>query len=82
MYHHAILKRDESELTLKIHKEQINNTTAGDFVELLAKDFALINVRKNDDEIRTTNTPHYKNFIKNRIKASAFKYSKMHSVEW
>ena len=49
MYHHAILKREESELTQRIYMEQLNNTTPGDFVELLAKDFELINVQQNDE---------------------------------
>ena len=90
MYHQAILKREETELTHKIYKEQINNTTPGDFVELLAKDFELINVQKNDAEIRNMNTSLYKQFIKKRIKASAFtqlsesqqKHSKVRHIEY
>ena len=62
MYHHALLKREESEQ--RINKEQLNNTTPGDFVELLAKDFELINVQKNDEEITNTNTAQYKKLIK------------------
>ena len=74
MYHQAKLKREESELTQRIYKEQLNNTTPGDFVELLAKDFELINVQKNDEEITNTNTAQYKKLIKKQIKAAAFNY--------
>ena len=56
MYYHAILKREESELTQRMYKEQLNNPTPSDFLELLAKDFELINVQKNDEEITNTNT--------------------------
>ena len=36
-------------------KEQLNNITSGDFVELLARDFELINIQQKDEEIKNTN---------------------------
>ena len=32
LYHQTILKRDDSELTKKVYREQIRNPTQGDFV--------------------------------------------------
>ena len=65
MHHHAILKREEIEQ--RIYKEQINNTTPGDFAEL--KDFQPINVQKNDEMKNTnTTTSQYKKLIKKQIK--------------
>ena len=81
MHHHAILKREEIEQ--RIYKEQINNTTPGDFAEL--KDFQPINVQKND-EMKNTNTLQYKKLIKkqiklNRWKLSAFKLLRLNRIQ-
>ena len=76
LYHQTILKREDTELTKRIYKEQKRNTTKGDFVELVAEDFKTIDQVQNDEEIRTTNTTQYKKNIKSRLKQAAFKYLK------
>ena len=65
MYHHTILKREDTELVKKIYAEQRNNPTKGDFVEL---------IKENDDEIQNQDKSNYKNFVKKSIKSAAFKY--------
>ena len=74
LYHQVILKREESELTKRVYKEQIRNPSKGDFVELIKEDFKSINEVQNDDMISNTNTTLYKKHIKAKIKISALKY--------
>ena len=74
MYHHTILKREDTELVKKIYAEQRNNPTKGDYVELIKEDFKTIDVVQNDGEIQNQDKSSYKNFVKKSIKSAAFKY--------
>ena len=76
MYHQVILQRDDDEITKKIYKAQKDDTTPGDFVDLLTKDFKSINKEQNDMVIMTTNRNVYKHLIKTKIKAAALDYLK------
>ena len=76
MYHQVILQRDDSELTKRIYMAQKENTTPGDFVNLLKEDFKLINEIQNDLTIQMTNSISYKKQIKIKIKEAAFKQLK------
>ena len=73
-YHHCIIQREEEELTKRIYNEQKRNPTRGDFVQLIADDFKLIDVEQNDLAIQNTNKKSYKLIIKQKIKSAAFKY--------
>ena len=74
LHHQTIFKRDDSELTKKVYREQIRNPTQGDFVELIKEDFKAINEQQNDDMIQNTNTVLYKKHIKAKMRISALKY--------
>ena len=74
MYHHTILNRDDTEIVKKIYVEQRKNPTKGDFVELIEEDFKTINEVQDDDEIKTHQKSHDKNFVKKCIKSAALKY--------
>ena len=76
MYHQVILQRDDDELTKKIYKAQKDDTTPGDFVDLIKKDFKSTNKEQNDMEIMTTNRNVYKHLIKSKIKAASLDYLK------
>ena len=64
LYHNNILKRENEELIKRIYKEQLNNPTKGDFVELIKDDFKALNIIQNDDEIKNMKTSTYKDHIK------------------
>ena len=76
IYHQVILKRDDKELTNKIYNAQKDDCTPGDFVDLLAKDFILIEEHQDDNKIGESNCNSYKKNIKAKIKTAAFKYLK------
>ena len=72
IYHQELVKRQDQELTKRIYEAQKNDPTPGDFVEMLAGDFNLINKKQNDFEIAMTSTSSYKQTIKSLIKAACF----------
>ena len=76
IYHQVIIKREDSELTKRIYCAQKNDPTPGDFTELLAKDFEMIDEIQNDETIKRTNSNSYKQFIKSKIRMRALKYLK------
>ena len=71
-----ILQRDDNEITKKIYLAQKDDTTPGDFVELIEKDFKSINKEQDDLSITTTNRNLYKQHIKAKVKAAALDYLK------
>ena len=66
-YHQTILQRDDSELTKRIYLEQRKNPTSGDFVQLIAADFRLINENQDYKEVMMTNSSTYKKQIRIKI---------------
>ena len=74
LYHNNILKRENHELIKRIYKEQLNNPTKGDFVELIQDDFKALNIIQNDDRIKNIKTSTYKDHIKKCTKKAAFNY--------
>ena len=76
IYHQMILQRDDNEITKKIYLAQKDDTTPGDFVELIEKDFKSINKEQDDLSITTTNRNLYKQHIKAKVKAAALDYLK------
>ena len=61
----TILRREDSELTRRVYKEQSDNPLKGDFYTLVKEDFQ--NIGEVFDESKITNTPikAYKSQIKN-----------------
>ena len=76
MFQQTILKRNEDELTKKIYKAQKNNPIEGDFYNLVKADWEMMGEEMNEKYISTTSKDALKRHIKERIKASAFKYLK------
>ena len=74
IYHHNILNREEKELVKRIYKEQKNNPSKGDFVELIKEDFKNAKIMQNDVEIQCMQTSTYKEYIKKHIRNAAFEY--------
>ena len=74
LYHQVILQREDDELTKRIYQAQKDDTTPGDFAELVSKDFLSINQPQDDRKIKMTNRDSYKLDIKAKIKTTAFSY--------
>ena len=74
IYLQTILKREDSELTKKIHIAQKNNPSKGDFTKLVESDFALIGESLDETAVENSDTHSYKNFIKAKIKIAALNY--------
>ena len=73
MYHHHILTRDENETINKMYNKQKEETTKGDWYELLMKDFDFIGTEMDEEIIKSTSKQEYKNKIKQQVKEAAFK---------
>ena len=76
-----ILKRDESELTRRVYLAQKDETSPGDFVDLISKDFEMIDEMQNDEAIEATARNEYKHQIKRKTKAAALSYLKGKQTE-
>ena len=76
-----ILKSDESELTRRVYLAQKDETSPGDFVDLISKDFEMIDEMQNDEAIQATARNEYKHQIKRKTKAAAFSYLKGKQTE-
>ena len=74
IYLQDILKRDQKELLRRVYKAQKENPTKGDFVELVKKDFELIEEVIDEIKIETMTQFSYKNLIKSKIRKAAFKH--------
>ena len=74
LYHHNILRREETELVKRIYLEQTKNPTKGDFVELLKEDFKILDMLQNNEKIQKMNKNMYKQMIRKSIKNAALRY--------
>ena len=74
LYHHNILKREETELVKRIYLEQTKNPKKGDFVELLKEDFKILDMLQNNEKIQKMNKNMYKQMIRKSIKNAALRY--------
>ena len=73
MYHHHIPARDQNETINKIYNKQKEETTKGDWYELLMKDFKFIEDDMIEEAIKSTTKQEFKNKIKKQVKEVAFK---------
>jgi hypothetical protein len=74
MFLHTILKRDDTELTKKIYSLQKADPLKGDFVDLVEADMKMIELNKNDDEIKYMSKQAIKELVKAKVANSALKY--------
>ena len=75
-YLHTILSRNDQELIKRVYKAQKENPSPGDFVELIKKDFAIVNFDIEEDCISGINREAYKKHTKTKVKEAALKYLK------
>ena len=67
IYLQNLLKRSDTELVNKVYMAQKNNTTKGDFAELVKKDLDLYDIDLKDEDIEKMTIHEYKNHIKNKV---------------
>ena len=72
MYHHNIVKRNESELVHKVYMAQKRKPMKYEWIKMLEKDFELIGEVLEDSKIKSMNKKKYKKYIKERIIKAAF----------
>jgi hypothetical protein len=72
MYLHNILTREDGELVKRIYKAQKENTSKGDFFELVRKDLDMIGEVFDEEAIILKNKTTFKAHIKIKINEAAF----------
>ena len=76
-YLQTLLKRDDKELTKKILKAQLKNTSEGDFAQLVKSDFEQIKLPFDLKVMENTGMQTFKSLIKSKVKEAAFNYLNM-----
>ena len=72
LYLHNILKRHETELIRRVYCAMKNETSNGDWIELVANDMKEINLVLSDEEISQFSKQDFKSLIKNRMRNIVF----------
>ena len=72
LYLHNILKRHETELIRRVYCAMKNETSNGDWIELVANDMKEINLDLSDEEISQFSKQDFKSLIKNRMRNIVF----------
>ena len=72
IYLKTLMMREENELTKRILREQEQNSSPGDFIELVKSDFEKIGQSYDENFITHTTTESYKNTIKTSTRKAAF----------
>ena len=73
-YLYNILNKPDSELIKRVYEAQKLKTTKGDWIELIKRDFELIEEDFDEDFIKETTKYIFKKFVKTKITKAAFKY--------
>ena len=68
------MKKPNNELIKKVYEAQKLKTTKGDWIELIRKDFELIEENFDEDMVKNMTKNKFKKFVKNKIGRAAFKY--------
>ena len=74
MYHYNLLQTEKTETTRKIYEKQKEQTTKGDWFELLEKDFKFIKEDMDENKIKSMDKKSYKKYIKEKVTKSAFEH--------
>ena len=72
LYLHHILSRNNEELIRRVFNAQKDNTTPGDFLELVKGDLANIGETFDEKSIGSQTKTQYKNYIRKKMKLKAF----------
>ena len=73
-YLHNIISRDKNDLISRIFEAQSKSPLDGDFVNLIKKDFDLINEPFNKSFLLSMTKTKFKKWVKSKIAKAAFKY--------
>ena len=76
MYLHNILKKDTEELVSKVFHAQKDNTSAGDFYDLVSEDKKSISLDMSDLQIKSMSKEKFQSIVKKKIRQAAFIYLK------
>ena len=74
MYLRHILQKEDKELVKRIFRAQQNDTTSGDFIDQIRKDFELIGEQYCEETIMKQTKNEFKIYIKNKVNDVALKY--------
>ena len=66
MYLHNILQKSSYEMLRKIFEAQKQDTSPGDFCELVSEDKESIGLNMSDQEIQTMNREKFRNIVRNK----------------
>lgn len=77
MYLRTILRREDEELVKRVYREQEENTTPGDFVEMVKADLVRYNISYDENMIKTSKDDDFKSMVRKHVKETAFKELKM-----
>ena len=69
MYLQTILKRSDTEITKKVYEAQKSDPVKGDWLEHLNKDFNMLDMTMNEDNIKDMSKAQHKNQVKNKVKS-------------
>ena len=66
------MTQDDNELIKRIYEKQKENSSKGDWIMIIREDFEFIGEVLNEEFIKSTPKNVYKQFIKNKVRKSAF----------
>ena len=67
------MQRSREELVRRVYDVQKEDSSPGDFVELVIKDKGMINLSMADEEIERLKKAKFKSILKSKIKQAAYK---------
>ena len=76
MYLHNILQKENTELVKRIYEAQKNDTTPGDFCEIVTEDCNDIELNMTENDISKHTKQRFKIVVKSKVRNAAFKYLK------
>ena len=76
MYLHNILQKDTDELVRRVFQAQKENTSPGDFYDLVSEDKKSISLNMTDLQIQLMNKDKFRSIVKKKTRLAAFNYLK------
>jgi hypothetical protein len=76
MYLHNILQKSSDEIVRKVYEAQKQDTSPGDFYQLVCEDKESIGLNMSDQEMQTMSKEKLRNIVRNKTRQAAFQYLK------
>jgi hypothetical protein len=73
---HNILQKNPDEMVRKVFEAQKEDTSPGDFCELVTEDKESIGLNMSDHEMKTISKEKFRNIVRNKTRLAAFQYLK------